>query len=78
LVFPILAALSNFVVLDQQTGRWTLRTPEVFRDEDMIEAARRQLKQHQGRPVYMGRSGAAYEALMLLTEMAVRYAKPAA
>jgi hypothetical protein len=42
----------------------------------MVEAARRQLKQHQGKPVYMGRSGAAYEALMLLTEMAVRYDKP--
>lgn len=73
LVFPILAALCNFVVFDDVEGRWRLRIPSVFRDEDMIEAARRQLKQHQGKPVYMGRSGAAYEGLMLLTEMAVRY-----
>lgn len=73
LIFPILAALSNFVTFDEDEEKWDLRVPEVFRDEDMIEAARRQLKQHQGKPVYMGRSGSAYEGLMLLTEMAVRY-----
>jgi hypothetical protein len=73
LVFPILAALSHFVEFDEARNRWALHVPKVFRDEDMIEAARRQLKQHQGKPVYMGRSGAAYEGLMLLTEMAIRY-----
>lgn len=76
LVFPILAAFSNFVVFDEADEKWKLRVPAVFQDGDMVEAARRQLKQHQGKPVYMGRSGAAYEALMLLTEMAVRYDKP--
>ena len=77
LIFPILAALSRFVVFDQDKEVWQLNVPKVFRDEDMIEAARRQLKQAQGKPVHMGRSGAAYEGLMLLTEMAVRYAEQA-
>lgn len=77
LIFPILAALSHFVFFDEEDERWELRVPKVFRDEDMAEAARRQLKQHAGRPVYMGRSGAAYEGLMLLTEMAVRYGESA-
>ena len=44
--------------------------PARFRDARLVEAARRQLRQHQGSPILMGRSGAAYETLMGLTEMA--------
>jgi hypothetical protein len=51
--------------------------PKVFHDEDMLIAARRQLTQCGGRPMLMGRSGAAYEALMTLTEMAERYSAQA-
>jgi hypothetical protein len=51
-----------------------LSVPPIFRDEHLLEAARRQLLQHQGKPMLMGRSGPAYEGLMLLTEMANNYA----
>jgi hypothetical protein len=73
-VFPVLAALSNFVKKSEATGNWELRVPAVFKDEHMITAARRQLAQHLGKPMLMGRSGPAYEGLMLLTEMANQYA----
>jgi hypothetical protein len=73
-VFPILSALSCFVQKDPSTGKWTLKIPSVFQEEDLITAARRLLKQHLGKPVVMGRSGAAYEGLMMLTEMAKRSA----
>lgn len=72
-LFPIMAALSNFVHLDTE-GVWRLSVPPIFRDEHLLEAARRQLLQHQGKPMLMGRSGPAYEGLMLLTEMANNYA----
>ena len=71
IVFPILSALSRFV--KPVKGHWKLVYPKVFHDEDMLIAARRQLSQCGGRPMLMGRSGAAYEALMILTEMAERY-----
>ncbi|MDE2227430.1 MAG: AIPR family protein [Alphaproteobacteria bacterium] len=74
LVFPALAALSNFVKKNEGSGKWQMTVPGVFREEHLVEAARRQLKQHSGKPMLMGRSGAAYEALMLLTEMANQYA----
>jgi hypothetical protein len=76
IVFPILSALSRFVKI--QKGHWRLIYPKVFQDEDMLIAARRQLTQCGGRPMLMGRSGAAYEALILLTEMAERYSEVAA
>lgn len=72
IVFPILSALSRFVTTNK-AGRWRIVYPKVFADEDMLIAARRQLSQCGGRPMLMGRSGAAYEALMILTEMAQRY-----
>ena len=82
IVFPILSALSRFVkqkptgaLLRRGDGHWRIVYPKVFRDEDMLVAARRQLIQCGGRPMLMGRSGAAYEALMLLTEMAERYSE---
>jgi hypothetical protein len=71
IIFPILAALSRFV--KHRNGQWTVVYPKVFHDEDMLIAARRQLIQCDGRPMLMGRSGGAYEALMTLTEMAERY-----
>lgn len=76
IVFPILSALSKFV--KRKNSVWKLSYPKVFRDEDMLLAARRQLSQCGGRPMIMGRSGAAYEALMILTEMADRYSSEAA
>jgi hypothetical protein len=77
IVFPILSALSQFVKRNK-SGRWRIVYPKVFRDEDMLLAARRQLIQCDGRPMLMGRSGVAYEALMILTEMAERYSAQSA
>ena len=85
IIFPILSALSRFVKkrVSAQGRRllgplWKIEYPKVFHDEDMLIAARRQLIQCGGRPMLMGRSGAAYEALMTLTEMAERYSAQAA
>jgi hypothetical protein len=74
-IFPALAALSNFIKWNSVKNEWEFQPPSVFRDEDLLLGARRQLSQHGGSPVQMGRSGAAYEALMTLTEMANRYAQ---
>jgi hypothetical protein len=76
IVFPILSALSRFVKRTKG-GHWRIIYPKVFRDEDMLIAARRQLKECGGRPMLMGRSGGAYAALMILTEMAERYSAEA-
>jgi hypothetical protein len=81
IVFPILSALSRFVkrVSNMRTPfHWTIVYPRLFNDDDLLVAARRQLIQCDGRPMLMGRSGAAYEALMMLTEMAERYSAQAA
>ena len=83
IVFPILSALSRFVKKRSKFDRrgdprWNIVYPKVFHDEDMLVAARRQLSQCGGRPMLMGRSGGAYEALMILTEMAERYSAQAA
>ena len=79
ITFPILAALSNFVK-KQGTGAWRLVAPQVFDEAYLIDVARRQLKSKEigGRPMLMGRSGQAYEALMMLTEMANKWADTAA
>jgi hypothetical protein len=83
IVFPILSALSRFVkkrkgLIPKGTPLWRIVYPKVFHDEDMLIAARRQLTQCGGRPMLMGRSGGAYEALMTLAEMAERYSDQAA
>jgi hypothetical protein len=82
IVFPILSALSRFVKrkgpIPKGTPLWRIVYPKVFHDEDMLIAARRQLTQCGGRPMLMGRSGGAYEALMTLAEMAERYSDQAA
>ena len=74
IVFPILSAMSRFVK-QNKSGPWKMTYPKVFQDDDMLIAARRMLKQCDGRPMLMGRSGAAYEGLMTLTEMASRYSE---
>ena len=72
IVFPILSAMSRFVKR-AKGGHWRMAYPPVFQDDDMLIAARRQLSGCGGRPMMMGRSAGAYEALMTLTEMADRY-----
>lgn len=73
LIFPVLAALSNFVKRDKKSKRWVLRQPDIFSDQDLTRAAERLLRSIGSKPMLMGRSANAYESLMLLTEMANRY-----
>lgn len=77
IVFPILSALSRFVKR-KEDGHWVINYPRVFQDEDMLIAARGQLTLCGGRPMLMGRSGQAYDALMILTEMVERFSSQAA
>jgi len=67
--------MSQFVVLNPKTGRWTLKVPAFFEDEEMIEAAREQLSGHDGNPMLMGRDAAVYETLALIPKMVIRLAK---
>lgn len=69
-IFPILAALSEFVRFDKTSKSWAYKQPSVFQDDMMASAARRQLSAHEGKPMHMGRSSSAYEALRIMTEMA--------
>ncbi|WP_375383210.1 AIPR family protein [uncultured Sphingomonas sp.] len=70
-IFPILSALSKFVMFDEEDGMWLYKAPAVFQDKMMATAARRQLRAHDGKPMHMGRSSSAYEALQMMTEMAL-------
>lgn len=72
-LFPIIAALSKFVRFDDTEGRWKYSVPSIFPDKMMAKAARSQLSAHDGKPMLMGRSSAAYEALHNLTEMVVDF-----
>lgn len=72
-IFPILAALSKFVRYDKSIKRWTYKQPTVFQDDMMAGAARRQLSAHEGKPMHMGRSSSAYEALRIMTDMAASF-----
>jgi hypothetical protein len=74
IVFPILSALSRFMQRNSLRRKWQLVYPAGWEDEDLLLGARRQLKECDGRPMLMGRSGSAYEALMTVTEMAGRLA----
>ncbi len=71
-IFPILAAMSLFIEKDRETGKYGFEIPEVFDQEDMIEAARDQLTAHKGNPMLMGRNAAVYEAMTMLTRMVLR------
>jgi hypothetical protein len=72
LVFPMVAALSLFV--RKVGGHWTLVKPSVFKDEDLVDAAVEQFREGcNSDPVVMGRSAGAYQSLMLMSRMSLRY-----
>lgn len=72
LVFPMVAALSLFV--KRVNGHWALVKPGVFKDEDLIDAAVEQFREGcDSNPIIMGRSAGAYQSLMLLSKMSLRY-----
>lgn len=61
LVFPILGALSEFVV--QRDGRWQLEKPKFFKPDEMIARAVAQFRSVGSDPMQMGRSASVYDAL---------------
>jgi hypothetical protein len=72
LVFPMVSALSLFV--HKKNGSWVLEKPAVFKDEDLIEAAVEQFREGcNSDPVVMGRSAGAYQSLMLVPRMSLRF-----
>lgn len=72
LVFPIVSALSLFV--SKRNGHWVLTKPPVFKDEDLIDAAVEQFREGcNSDPVVMGRSAGAYQSLMLVPRMSLRF-----
>jgi hypothetical protein len=72
LVFPMVSALSLFVV--KSNGRWVLNKPSVFKDEDLVDAAVEQFREGcNSDPVVMGRSAGAYQSLMLVPRMSLRF-----
>jgi hypothetical protein len=72
LVFPMVSALSLFV--KKTDGHWSLIKPSVFKDEDLVDAAVEQFREGcDSNPVLMGRSAGAYQSLMLMSRMSLRY-----
>jgi hypothetical protein len=72
LVFPIISALSLFVL--KRDGHWILNKPSVFKDDDLIDAAVEQFREGcNSDPVVMGRSAGAYQSLMLVPRMSLRF-----
>ena len=72
-VFPILAAMSQFVIFDKSNKCWRLDVPGIFDEEEMIDAARDQLTSHQGSPMLMGRDASVYDTLSVLPRMVLRF-----
>lgn len=64
LVFPILGAMSEFVV-EVDEGRWEIRRPPLFRPKEMIQRAVAQFRSMDGDPMQMGRHGGVYDALRI-------------
>ena len=62
LIFPIMGAMSEFVV-ERKRGQWTLERPDIFDPADMIKNAVSQFRGLQSDPMQMGRHGGAYDAL---------------
>jgi len=71
-IFPILAAMSLFIDRDPVTAKYRFDIPQVFEEQDMVEAARDQLTAHKGNPMLMGRNAAVYDAMTMLTRMVLR------
>jgi hypothetical protein len=64
LVFPILGAISAFV-MEIEPGRWEIRKPPTFRDSELIAKAVAQFRAHDSDPMQMGRSAGAYDAVRI-------------
>ena len=64
LVFPILGAMSEFVV-EVKSGKWAIDKPKLFKPAEMIARAVAQFRAVNGDPMQMGRSAGTYDALRI-------------
>lgn len=64
LVFPILGAMSEFVVEDTP-GHWKIDKPSIFKPEEMIGRTIQQFRGVGSDPILMGRSPGVYDALRI-------------
>lgn len=64
LVFPILGAMSEFVV-EVKPGKWAIDKPKHFKPAEMIARAVSQFRAVNGDPMQMGRSAGTYDALRI-------------
>ena len=64
LVFPLVGAMSEFVV-ENPPGKWAIAKPTLFKPGEMIGRAVSQFRSVDGDPMQMGRSAGAYDALRI-------------
>ncbi|PRY57151.1 AIPR protein [Knoellia remsis] len=64
LVFPILGAMSEFVV-EKTPGVWSIEKPAIFKPEEMIARTVQQFRGVDSDPILMGRSPGVYDALRI-------------
>ena len=64
LVFPIMGAMSEFVV-EEPAGKWAIVRPNLFRPAEMIARAVAQFRSVDGDPMQMGRHAGVYDALRI-------------
>lgn len=77
IVFPIMAALSEFAA--KVDGTWTLKKPQVFTDDEIIQAAKdayMEIADHN--PQSMGKSKACYTQLRQITSIYRRWSEASA
>jgi hypothetical protein len=68
IIFPILAALSQFIM--NKDDVWTLCIPDIFEDQDLINAAKSAYKDVANhKPYVMGRNKASYSSLIQVTSI---------
>ncbi|NJO32412.1 MAG: hypothetical protein HC869_04075 [Rhodospirillales bacterium] len=70
ILFPLMGAMSEFSAADSK-GRWQLKKPDRFKDEEMVRRAVNQFRAHGSDPMAMGRSEAAYDALRIYPQTLV-------
>jgi hypothetical protein len=64
LVFPILGAMSEFIVEDGE-DKWRIEKPSIFKPDEMIARAIQQFRGVGSDPIIMGRSPGVYDALRI-------------
>lgn len=69
LIFPLMAAMSEFAV--HKKSGWRIEKPSRFKEADMIQRTVNQFRAHNSDPMIMGRSEAAYDALRIYPQTLV-------